>query len=216
MKRISFRLALRSALLVLAFGTAGHAADDGNPIASNQGLQAKLEYCKTCHGQSGQGYFGYFAMPRLAGQQTAYLENQLRAFSERRRANAVMHGAVRGLSRSTMAALAAHFQDLNPKPLGGAPRERVGEGKAIYQEGLPEANVPACSACHGVEAKGQNEIPRLAGQLFPYLVKELTNWTKERGQGPSQPDTSTIMVPTAHNLSRSQISAVAAYVSNLR
>jgi cytochrome c553 len=90
----------------------------------------------------------------------------------------------------------------------------VATGKTIYQEGLPDSNVPACSACHGPEAKGQDEIPRLAGQLFSYTVKELTNWRKERGQG-SGSDTSAIMVPTAHNLSQSQIAAVAAYLSYL-
>ena len=64
-------------------------------------------------------------------------------------------------------------------------------------------------------AKGKSEIPRLAGQLFPYTVKTLTNWNKERGQGAAK-DTSAIMVPTTHNLTQSQIVAIAAYVSNLK
>jgi cytochrome c553 len=98
--------------------------------------------------------------------------------------------------------------------MGGAPKEHVATGKAIYQTGLPDANVPACSACHGPEAKGQEEIPRLAGQLFPYTVKALTNWSRERGQG-SGNDTSAIMIPTAHNLTPSQMAAIAAYLSYL-
>ena len=57
--------------------------------------------------------------------------------------------------------------------------------------------------------------PRLAGQLFPYTVKELTNWSRERGQGRGS-DTSVIMVPTAHNLTQSQIAAIAAYLSYLQ
>jgi cytochrome c553 len=179
-----------------------------------QSFQAKLDYCKTCHGLSGQGYYGYFAMPRLAGQQPKYVENQLRAFIDRRRTNPVMFNVAHSLSPSMVAALSAHFRDLNPKPLGGAPREVVATGKTIYQEGLPDSNVPACSACHGPGAKGQDEIPRLAGQLFAYTVKELTNWSKERGQGAGG-DTSAIMVPTAHNLTQSQIAAIAAYLSYL-
>jgi cytochrome c553 len=151
-------------------------------------------------------------MPRLAGQQPKYLENQLRAFIERRRTNSVMFNVAHSLSPSLVVALAAHFRDLNPKPMGGAPKELVATGKTIYQEGLPDSNVPACSACHGPEAKGQDEIPRLAGQLFPYTVKELTNWSKERGQG-SGSDASAIMVPTAHNLTQSQVAAIAAYLS---
>jgi cytochrome c553 len=74
--------------------------------------------------------------------------------------------------------------------------------------------VPACAACHGPDAKGQAEIPRLAGQLFPYTVKVLTSWSKERGQGPT--DSSAIMAPTAHNLSQPQVASIAAYVSDLK
>jgi cytochrome c553 len=114
-----------------------------------------------------------------------------------------------------LTALAHHFKDLNPKPFGGAPRGSIALGKRIFEEGLPDSNVAACFACHGTEAKGQNEIPRLAGQLYPYIVGQLTGWKTERGQGTAV-DTSAIMAPTAHNLTRAQVEAVAAYVSNLQ
>jgi cytochrome c553 len=214
---INLKLVLPGAALafvLFASDQSGSADDRRAAVFPRQSFQAKLEYCKTCHGLSGQGYYGYFAMPRLAGQQPKYVENQLRAFIDRRRTNPVMFNVAHSLSPSMVAALAAHFRDLNPKPLGGAPREVVATGKTIYQEGLPDSNVPACSACHGPEAKGQDEIPRLAGQLFSYTVKELTNWSKERGQG-SGSDTSALMAPTAHNLSQSQIAAIAAYLSYL-
>ena len=68
----------------------------------------------------------------------------------------------------------------------------------------------ACAACHGPDATGSGQIPRLAGQLYPYVIKELTNWSKERGQNPTKPDTSAIMSPVAHSLSKPQIEAVAA------
>ena len=154
-------------------------------------------------------------MPRLAGQQPQYIENQLRAFIERRRTNPVMQNVAHVLSPSMVSALATHFKHLDPKPIGGAPRGSVATGKRIFEEGLPESNVPACSACHGTEGKGQNEIPRLAGQLYEYTVGQLTGWAKVRGQG-STVDTSAIMAPTAHNLTRSQVEAVAAYVSYLQ
>ena len=179
------------------------------------GFEAKVEYCKTCHGLSAQGYRGWFPMPRLAGQQPQYLENQLHAFIERRRSNPIMANVAHVLSPSMVSALATHFKNLHPGPIGGAPRGGMGLGKQIYEEGLPESNVPACSACHGTDAKGQREIPRLAGQLYEYTVGQLTGWTKVRGQG-SAVDTSAIMAPTAHNLTRSQVEAVAAYVSYLQ
>jgi cytochrome c553 len=87
--------------------------------------------------------------------------------------------------------------------------------KKIYADGLPEANVPACAACHGPEAKGTGLFPRLAGQLNDYIFRKLTNWSNERGQDPANPDTSAIMEPIAHNLTEAQIAAVVAYVSYL-
>lgn len=177
-------------------------------------LQAKLDYCKTCHGLSGQGYRGYFPMPRLAGQQQEYLENQLRAFVERRRVNPIMANVAHALNPSMVSALASHLRHLDPRPIGGAPSRLLAAGRRIFDEGLPEANVPACSACHGSDGRGQNDIPRLAGQLYEYTVGQLSGWSKMRGQGTSV-DTSAVMAPTAHNMTRTQIEAVAAYVSTL-
>lgn len=200
----ALRTAMLAALLSAALSVASQADE----------LQAKLDYCKTCHGLSGQGYRGYFPMPRLAGQQVEYLENQLRAFIERRRVNPIMANVAHALSPSMVGALAAHFRHLDPRPIGGAPRNSLALGKRIFDDGLPDSNVPACSACHGSDGRGQNEIPRLAGQLYEYTVAQLTGWSKARGQG-TKVDTSAIMAPTAHNLSRPQVEAVAAYVSTL-
>lgn len=219
MKVIGLHRAFPTTVLAVAFlivSTVAGRSDREGTIHSRQGLQAKLEYCETCHGLSGEGYHGYFTMPRLAGQQPRYIENQLRAFIERRRTNQVMFNVAHSLSPSILTALANYFHSLRPSPVGDGPQQLVASGKTIFEEGIPESNVAACFACHGLGAKGQNEIPRLAGQLFPYVVKELTNWSKERGQGAGRADTSAIMVPTAHNLTPSQIAAVAAYVSHLK
>jgi cytochrome c553 len=211
MKIVGYHSALRTAILAVALSTglsiAGHADE----------FQAKLAYCKTCHGLSGQGYHGYYAMPRLAGQQPKYIENQLRAFIEHRRRNEIMANVAHALSPSMLSALSHHFRELNPPPLGGGgSASAMATGRRIYEEGLPESNVPACSACHGQDAKGQDQIPRLAGQLPDYFYNKLVNWSAERGQNSSMPDSSAVMGPTSHNLTKSQISAVAAYVSSLR
>jgi cytochrome c553 len=216
MKVIGSKWALSTMVLVILFPAAG-SSDGANTIrGGRQDLEAKLEYCKTCHGLSGEGYSGYFAMPRLAGQQPRYIENQLRAFIERRRTNPVMFNVAHSLSPSMLAALADHFHALNAPPAGSGPQRLAASGKTLYEEGIPEANVAACFACHGLEGRGQDEIPRLAGQLYPYVVKALTSWDKERGRGAGKSDTSAIMAPTAHNLTQSQVAAVAAYVSHLK
>src|SRR6202163_3153142 len=116
MKLARLSVVLQAAMLAVIFPAAGHAQDKGTP--ARQGLEAKLEYCKTCHGLSGQGYLGYFPMPRLAGQQPQYIENQLRAFIERRRSNPIMRNVAHVLSPSMLTALANHFKNLNAKPFG--------------------------------------------------------------------------------------------------
>src|ERR1700732_3534444 len=131
MKVISLQLALQTAILATIFSAAGQAEDRGTAGFSKQSLQAKIEYCKTCHGLSGQGYRGAYPMPRLAGQQPEYIENQLRGFIERRPTTPVMFNVAHALSPSMVTALAMHFKDLDPKPLGGASREHVAEGKKI-------------------------------------------------------------------------------------
>jgi len=215
MKLIGVGLVLRATILTIVFSAASHAEDKGNATVPKQELQAKLEYCKTCHGVSGQGFRGAFPMPRLAGQQPEYLENQLQAFIDRRRTNPVMFNVAHVLSPAMLKGLAEHFRDLNPKPLGGAPKDLVAAGRKIYEDGIPGAEVPACASCHGPYAKGADAFPRLAGQLHDYVYRKLTNWEKERGQDKAKPDNSAIMQPIAHNLTEAQVKAVAAYLSYL-
>ena len=153
-------------------------------------------------------------MPRLAGQQPEYLKNQLSAFIERRRTNPVMFNVAHVLNPPMLTALSSYFKELNPKPLGGAPKELVSAGKKIYEEGAG-ADIPPCASCHGPEAKGADAFPRLAGQLHDYIFRKLTNWDKERGQDKAKPDNSAIMQPIAHDLTEAQVRAVAAYLSYL-
>jgi cytochrome c553 len=182
---------------------------------SKQTLQAKLAYCEECHGPSARGFHGYYPIPRLAGQQIEYLQNQLRAFVEHRRTNNIMFHVSRVLSPEMIEALATNLHDFNPKPLGGAKRELFAKGKEIYEAGITDKNVPACSSCHGDDAKGNGPFPRLAGQLFDYTSRKLTNWDKERGQDPGDPDSSATMQPIARSLTDAEIKAIAAYLSEL-
>jgi cytochrome c553 len=206
------RLLLQTGILVFA-ATAMARAETAT--FSDRELQAKLDYCKTCHGVHGQGYHGAFPIPRLAGQQPEYIENQLRAFIEHRRENKFMFTVAHVLSPEMIKALATQFSALSPKPLAGAPKELAATGKRLYEQGITEANVPPCTNCHGPDAKGNGPFPRLAGQLDDYIVRKLANWDKERGQDPAHPDTSALMEPIAHNLSESQIKSVAAYLNYL-
>ena len=215
MKFIRLQLALQTAILAVIFAAPGDAEDKGTAVVSAQDLQTKIEYCQRCHQSSGQGIRAASPIPRLAGQQVEYFENQLRAFIEHRRLHSVMENVAHTLSPAMQRGIAEHFRDLNPKPIGGASKELVAGGKQIYEEGVSDANIPPCASCHGPEAKGNGTFPRLAGQLDEYIQSKLLNWSGERGQDRENPDTSAIMQPIAHTLTKAQIAAVAAYLNYL-
>ena len=206
--KLGGKIVLQTAVLTIALTVAGRAQDTGT-VAPQQ-VQAKLAYCEVCHGVSAQGFNGYYPIPRLAGQQIAYIENELTGFVEHKRTNNIMFNVGHVLSPAMIRALATDFHNLNPKPLGGGPTELAPTGEKIFHEGLPDAGVPPCATCHGAEAKGNEQFPRLAGQLYPYIVNQLTNWSNERRE-----INSNVMEPIAHGLTPPQVKAVAAYLSHL-
>src|SRR5712672_2962466 len=120
MKRLRPQLALQSvAALVAAVTLAGpvRANDTSAATVSRQEVQAKLQYCEVCHGVSAQGFVGYYPIPRLAGQQIAYVENQLQRFIERKRTNNIMFNVWHVLNPAMITELATSLHDLNPKPV---------------------------------------------------------------------------------------------------
>jgi cytochrome c553 len=198
MKPIALRQLAPMIMLTLICASSGRAENSDQTTLSPQDLQTKLVYCKTCHGMAGQGYRGSSPMPRLAGQHAEYLESQLSAFVEGRRKSNFMSRVASTLSPAMVTAVSKHFSALDPKPLGGAASELAVIGKSLYERGVPGTDIRPCAACHGLDGKGDGASPRLAGQLPDYTFKTLVNWSKERGQDPKKPDTSSIMEPIAH------------------
>lgn len=214
---MNLRLVLRTAagaILICIVSAPAHAEANTVQTVSPQALEAKFAYCQTCHGRSAQGFRGVVPIPRLAGQPPEYVENQLKAYIEHRLTDPVMGYVAQALNPAMVTALSAKFKDLNPKPLGGAPKDQIAAGKKIYDEGVPGQDVPGCTACHGQDGKGTPQFPRLAGQLHDYVIRKMMDW-KKQAQDTSGPDTSAIMQPIAHGLTEAQIAAIAAYVSTL-
>jgi cytochrome c553 len=65
----------------------------------------------------------------------------------------------------------------------GAVTVNVTNGKNIYENGKGD-NVPACATCHGDLAMGNDAMgsPRLANIGYVYIVKQLTNFSKDQRQ----------------------------------
>ena len=151
------RLTVVLALLPLACGSALGQSADAPPKAIT---------CTACHGPNGNSAMPQ--VPSLAGQTGRYLYLQLRDFQEGRRSNELMAPLVKDLSRDEMRELAAWFaaQKAAAQPFQpDAAKARLGKAKA---------DETLCTMCHLGGFAGQNEIPRVAGQSFDYIVKQLT------------------------------------------
>ena len=156
------------ALLLILLGLAAGSVQAQAPTAASPPMPAKAALCAACHGP--QGNPAMALTPALAGQTARYIYLQLRDFQEGRRSNELMSPMAKDLSRDEMRELGAYFaaQKSQPKPFQpDAAKARLGKLKA---------DETLCTMCHLGGFSGQNEIPRVAGQPFDYIVKQLRDF----------------------------------------
>ena len=197
------RIAAITVLLMSPIGQNASAAD-GSAASTVKAV------CAKCHGPNGSGTSPLF--PRLAGQQAAYLERQLRQFRERSRgdahARAYMWGIAKPLSDVEIHNLATYLAARPPaKPSEPVNPELAARGREIFEHGVAERNVPACANCHGRQAQGMQEIPRLAGQHRDYIYRQIQEF-----RGLLRKDE--IMHEQTKNVSDEEALAVAEYLSS--
>ena len=84
-RRIACYASLFTLVFALVLASPVRAQNANADAVPQKEVAAKLAYCEVCHGVSAQGFNGYYPIPRLAGQQITYTENQLQAFAERKR-----------------------------------------------------------------------------------------------------------------------------------
>jgi cytochrome c553 len=182
------------------------------PLFASHAEDLAVRNCTWCHGASAQGYA---PAPRLAGQQSQYIENQLKSFGAHRRDNPFskmyMWGAAANLNRQTAHDLAFYFSTLSPRAANDGIEPLVATGRTIYREGMPDSNIAACIACHGPDAQGVREIPRLGGMAYSYLQSRLEQWQEGYDMSARHP-----MPHVASKLSADQIAALASYLSFMK
>jgi cytochrome c553 len=132
----------------------------------------KAAVCVACHGPNGNATLPL--NPILAGQTSRYLYLQMRDFQEGRRDDPQMTPIVKDLSREEMRALADYFATQKPAPQNF----KVDPQKAKL--GRAKAEETLCTMCHLGGFAGQNEIPRVAGQHYDYVVKQLRDFKDKR------------------------------------
>ncbi|MGA7327369.1 MAG: c-type cytochrome [Rhodomicrobium sp.] len=164
--------------------------------------------CAYCHGPSVQGFA---VTPRLAGQHRDYILLQFDRLRNQSRNNPfslkyMSHAAV-GVQPENECEVAAYLASLPPDPARDGNEALTAQGEAIFQHGIPEANIPACAFCHGQAAQGRGQFPRLGGQSYFYLQRRLEQW----GEGYNT--VAEHMPGIAARLSAEQIDALASYLS---
>jgi cytochrome c553 len=174
-----------------------------NARADAEAGKTKAQVCVACHGPMGNSTTADY--PILAGQTARYIYLQLRDFKEGRRSDPRMSPMAANLSREDMQDLADYFaaQKLVSVPFKS--------DDASIEAGRKKSAEVLCTMCHLGGFAGQNEIPRVSGQLYPYIVKQLQDFRSH-----TRTNDAGNMASVTRNLTDEDIRNLAAYVNNLQ
>ena len=207
-RRVPAVLALLGAAALACAGPIAR-AEEPDAAARLQAQKLAVTVCGTCHGPQGNSQQPKF--PRLAGQNPNYLATQLKAFRSQERGDpdalGYMWGMAAELDDDTIAALAAYYAAQKPEAGARADQAQLSRGREIYQQGISAEGVPACSSCHGADAHGTQDFPRLAGQHEQYVLKQLSSFQSNMRKV-------AIMHGVAQNLRAPEMESVAAYLQS--
>jgi cytochrome c553 len=175
-----------------------------SPSVSGERLFAP---CVVCHQPSAWGSLDG-TIPGLAGQQKRYLEKQLAVFRSGARVDTAMQIVAAHATfedQHNIGAVAEYLSKLraNPKPVEGS-GEHLRLGQEIYTH--------ICAACHGVDGRGApaDRVPRIAGQHYPYLRRQIeAGATLHKELAPPE------MTSALRGMSPQEKDAVADYISRL-
>lgn len=134
-----------------------------------QAGEARIALCKRCHGQDGNSLKPQF--PNLAGQNPAYILEQMEKYADNRRTFKVMNVLSRKFTPQDKVNLAIYFgeQRVKPAPFNAT---LAAKGKVLYEK--------SCQKCHGKSGHGDGEgqgesglFARIAGQKEVYVSNTL-------------------------------------------
>ena len=152
--------------------------------------------CLGCHGiENYKNAYPKYSVPKLGGQNTAYLVAALGEYKAGDRWHPTMKGLATSLTDQDRADLAAYFSSVHGAKTGS---ETVG---------TPPGKAEACVACHGKNGQGtMDEYPNLAGQHADYLAQALNDYRLGKRKN-------AIMAPFAQQLTREDIAALSKFFS---
>jgi cytochrome c553 len=147
-------------LVSAACGAAAMFAVVAVPASAADDVEAKVQVCTACHGQSGVPINA--TTPIIWGQQQSYLVKQLHDYRAGDRSNAIMSGLAKGITQEDLRPVAAYLAGKTwpaGHPADPAP--------------AAPATVAICKACHQPNFEGGPPAPRLAGLSYEYLLSAM-------------------------------------------
>ncbi|WP_233806805.1 c-type cytochrome [Paraburkholderia sp. HP33-1] len=165
--------------------------------------KVKAQVCVACHGPMGNSANPDY--PILAGQNARYLYLELKDFKQGRRGHPPMSPMAENLSSEDMQDLADYFAAQTLVPV------RIKADGASIDAGRKKAAEVLCTMCHQGGFSGQNEIPRVAGQQYQYIVKQLQDFRSH-----TRTNDAGNMASVTRNLTDDDIHHLAAYINNLQ
>ena len=159
--------------------------------------------CAACHGPDGNSSSA--GVPSIAGQPKLFIENQLVLFREGMRESDQMFAALKGMKDPEIIKLAEHFSKLPAKQAPGV------TDKSLFQKGQALAKKNRCGICHLADFRGQNQVPRLAGQREEYLLSEMRAFRDNKRRGGD-----TIMAASLYGIGEAELAALAHFLARSR
>jgi cytochrome c553 len=156
-------LAIAACIGLLAVGRVAQAEGD-----AEEGKR-KFYTCLGCHGIVGQSNsYPAYHVPRLGGQDAAYVISALKAYRDGSRKHGSMEGNSLTLSDKDLQDLAAYISRFR----------LVSEDNAITGNAdAGKSKAAACGACHGEDGNSESPgNPKLARQYETYLIKVLNEY----------------------------------------
>jgi cytochrome c553 len=172
----------------------------------------KAAVCAACHGPSGNSVNPEW--PKIAGQGSKYLYEQLVAFKAGTRKQAIMMGQAAALSDQEMRDVSAYFATQKGQP-GVASPASVKVAEKIYRAGDAGRGIAACAGCHGPKGSGNPgaAYPRISGQHATYAALQLKSFRAGERNASANGQT---MSAVASKLTDAEIEALASYINGLQ
>ncbi len=177
-------------------------AIQSDPVALRAAVDAGKKvtfFCANCHGEDGISKLP--EVPNLAGQNPAYLLEQIRKFGTGERKDQFMQGLIKVLKDEERLQAASYYASM-PVPPSRADAALVSKGKELFGK--------LCVRCHGEQGRGNETIARLAGQKQPYLQTTITRYRDKTGVRNNQ-----LMAIATAGLKNEEIVAISNYLTQL-